>query len=155
MKTSLFRICMVLALILAISQTVLRAQGKGNLEGVWNITVTVTDCQTGAPIRTVHALQLFHQDGTFQETANTASRGISLGVWSPDGAKTYKANYWFYRYKPDGTFASLAKATNNIMLNHDGTLTTAGLIQDFDATGALISTGCVVHQGIRLASADQ
>jgi hypothetical protein len=153
MTTNMFRICStILAFGLAASQSVVRAQGSP--QGVWNLTVTVTNCQTGAPIRTVHSLQLYHEDGTIQETANTAARGISVGVWSPDGARTYKATYWFYRYNPDGTFHSLAKGQNNVLLGSDGTFTASGVIQDFDATGALISTGCVVQQANRLAKAD-
>lgn len=155
MTTKMFRICTILALGLAASQTLLQAQEGSGLEGVWNVSVTVVNCATGAPIRTVHALQMFGQHGLFTETANTASRGISEGVWSNTGGQTYDAHYWFYRYHPDGTFASLAKATNRITLGDDGQFTALGLIQDFDASGALISTGCVSQAASRLANPTQ
>jgi len=115
----------------------------------------VVNCQTGAPIRTVHSLQMFGLNGAFTETANTASRGISEGVWSNAGGQTYAAFYWFYRYNPDGTFASLAKATNKIMLGDNGQFTATGVIQDFNASGALISTGCVTQAATRLVSPAQ
>ena len=150
MKTSFFRICTVLALGVAASQMVLQAQEGGTLKGVWDVTVTVTNCQTGALIRNVRSLQQFRQDGTIMETANTALRGISEGVWSAAGDHTYNASYWFFRYNPDGTFASIAKVTDKIELGQDGQFTSAGVVLDFNATGALISTGCFVHEAKRL-----
>jgi hypothetical protein len=42
----------------------------------------------------------------------TASRGISEGVWGYAGDHTVAALYWFYRYNPDGTFASRASVTD-------------------------------------------
>lgn len=155
MKTSWFRICAILALGLATCQMTLHAQEASGLLGTWNVAVTVVNCQTNAPIRTVHSLQMFGLDGSFTETANTASRGISEGVWSNAGGQTYAALYWFYRYNPDGTFASLAKATDKIVLGKDGHFTASGVIQDYDASGQLISVGCFTHAAIRLASTVQ
>jgi len=154
MKSSMFRICAILAIGLAASLQTLQAQGR-TLEGVWDVSVTVTDCNTGALIRTVRSLQAFHHDGSMTETANTASRGISEGVWKPDGAQMYTATYWFFRYKADGTFASFAQATDNINLVSDGHLTSTGVIKDFDASGNLTSTGCFIHTAYKLADSEQ
>lgn len=150
MKSSFFRICTVLALGVAASQIALQAQEGDALKGVWKVSVTVTNCQTGALIRTVSSLQQFRRDGTILETANTASRGISEGVYSDAGDRTYNATYWFYRYNPDGTFASFAKVTDKIKLGEDGEFTSEGVVLDFTATGTLISTGCFVHDAKRL-----
>lgn len=155
MKMNFFRICAVLALGAAASQMVLQAQEGNTLKGVWDVTVTVTNCQTGALIRTVRSLQQFRQDGTTLETANTASRGISEGIWSAAGDQTYNAAYWFFRYNPDGTFASIAKITDTIKLGDDSQFTSAGTVMDFNASGALISTGCFVHSAKRLTLPNQ
>jgi hypothetical protein len=154
MKTSFVRICAVLALGVAASQMALHAQEGNTLKGVWDVTVTVTNCQTGALIRTVNSLQQFRHDGTIVETANSASRGISEGVYSTAGDKTYDAAYWFFRYNPDGTFASMAKVTDQIKLGEEGQFTSAGVVLDFNATGTLISTGCFVHSAKRLTLPD-
>ena len=82
---SMFRICTILAIGLAASLQTLQAQ-QNTPEGIWSVSVTVTNCQTGALIRTVQSIQAFHHDGTVVETANTASRGMSEGVWSPAGS---------------------------------------------------------------------
>lgn len=147
----MFRICTILALGFAASQIKLQAQERSRLQGVWDVSVTVTDCQTGGPIRTVRSLQMFRRDGTFIETANTASRGISEGIWRPTGGQTYDASYYFFRYKADGTFASIAQAADMITLGQDaGQFTASGKIEDFDANGALISVGCFAHTAKRL-----
>ena len=155
MKTSFFRICMVLALGAAASPMVIQAQQGNTLKGVWDVTVTVTNCQTGALIRTVRSLQQFRPDGTIVETANAASRGISEGVYSSAGDHTYNASYWFFRYKADGTFASIARISDSITLGQDNTFASEGTVLDFDGTGALISTGCFVHSATRLTLPDQ
>jgi hypothetical protein len=154
MKTRFFKICAVLALGVAASQMALQAQEGNTLKGVWDVTVTVTNCQTGALIRTVRSLQQFRQDGTIVETANTASRGISEGVWSAAGDHSYSADYWFFRYNPDGTFASIAKVSDVITLGDEGQFTSAGTVLDFNASGTLVSTGCFVHSAKRLTLAN-
>ena len=154
MKTNLFRICTILAIGLVASLQSLQAQ-QHTLEGVWNVSVTVTDCTTGAPIRTVHSLQAYHHDGTVNETANTASRGPSEGVWRDAGGGTYKDSFYFYRYTSTGTFASLAHGVNTITLSADGHYTSVGYVYDFDANGNLISTGCVIHTAYRMEDSEQ
>lgn len=155
MKTSMFRICAILAIGVAVSLQTLHAQ-QHTLEGVWNVSVTVTNCDTGAIIRTVHSLQAYHHDGTVTETANTASRGISLGVWNSAGGGTYADSFYFYRYTSTGVFASLAHATDTITLDSDaGHYTSTGQVLDFDANGNLLSTGCVIHTAYRLTDSEQ
>ena len=154
MKTSMFRICTILAIGLVASLQTMQAQ-QHTLEGVWNVSVSVTDCNTGAIIRTVHSLQAYHHDGTVAETANTASRGMSLGVWGVAGGQTYVDSFYFYRYTSTGTFASLAHATDTITLTDAGHYTSVGKVLDFDANGNLLTTGCVVHTAFRMEDSEQ
>jgi hypothetical protein len=146
------KICAILALSLAALQTTVSAQDRHSIEGVWDVSVSVTNCDTGALIRTLRSIQLFQPDGSFAETANTFLRGSSEGVWNHTGDEIYDATYWFFRYNPDGTFASIASAVDNVELSEDGTTFTAsGVIQDHNAEGALISTGCFTHTATRLS----
>jgi hypothetical protein len=153
MKTSMLRMCTILAIGLAASLQTLQAEQR-TLEGVWDVSVTVTDCNTGALIRTVRSLQAFHHDGSMTETANTASRGISEGLWRAASRQTNDASYWFFRYNTDGTFASFAKVSDKIDLGSDDHFTSKGVVQDFDATGNLISTGCFIHTADRLIDSE-
>ena len=140
----------ILALALLGGQT-MSAQNANSIEGTWSVAVTVVDCTTGVLIRNVRSLQMFSHDGTITETAFTASRGISVGKWSRTGGKNFSDQFWFFRYTPNGTFASLAEGLDAIKLSSDGsTFTSVGTVQDFDANGNLISTGCVTHAAVRL-----
>ena len=152
MTQRLFRTYIVLVLGFAASHTFLSAQERKGLEGIWSVSVTVVNCQTNAPIRTVASLQQFHFDGSMIETANTASRGISEGVWGAAGEDTVAASYWFYRYNPDGTFASRATVTDKIVLGASGHFTSSGVVTDYDANGNLLTTGCFTHTATRLTA---
>ena len=153
MTKSIFRICAILALGLTASQTILSAQEGHALVGVWDVSVTVKDCQTGALVRTVRSLQMFNRDGSFTETANTFLRGSSLGGWAHSTGQTFAAEYWFFRYKADGTFASIAKSLDMIELSQDGSqFSASGTIQDFDANNSPISIGCFTHSATRLTA---
>jgi hypothetical protein len=154
MRTNILRICTI-ALALAASPMGF-AQDSNGIEGTWNVTVTVTNCQTGALIRTVHSIQGFSHDGSFTETANTFLRGSSVGTWNQVSGDDYSARYWFYRYTATGTFLSFAQAFDNVTLSDDRNhFTASGMIQDFDATNRLISMGCFTHAATRLSASGQ
>lgn len=153
MTRSIFRICTIAALGLAGSMLPAQQTPVG-LTGVWDVSVTVTNCH-GTTIRTVRALQMFRHDGSFIETTNLPSRGISEGVWKPAGDRTFEASYWFFRYPPpEGPFASFAKAKNTIALDSDGDYFTAsGTVEDFLTTGTTM-TACVTQIGHSLTNSD-
>jgi hypothetical protein len=155
MTKNIFRMGTILALSLAASQTFLSAQDTNSLEGVWDVSVTVTNCQ-GVTVRTVRSLQLFHRDGSFIETTNLASRGISEGVWKPAGDRTYDASYWFFRYPPpEGPFASFATVKDTITLDADDNhFTASGTVEDFEANGTTM-TSCFTHTANRLSAPGQ
>jgi hypothetical protein len=127
---------------------------SNGLEGVWDVSVTVTNCTSGAPIRTVRSLQMFRLTG-HSPRPPTPHRVGSAWHLGPAPWAIHDASYWFFRYKPDGTFASLAKATDMITIGvAPGQFTAAGTIQDFDTNGVLISTGCFAHTATRPASSE-
>ena len=155
MKKTMFCACAMIAMVLAGSSVLVQAQESHKIEGTWDVSVTVVNCQSGALIRNVRALQMFSQDGSFTETANTYLRGSSLGRWDHAGANVYTSTYWFFRYNPDGTFKSIAEGLNKEELSGDGShFTATGTITDYDATGNVISVGCVTHAARRLTATD-
>ena len=160
MKTNLIRILALSALAAAagsaqeVNTAMANAQRSAQgapILGVWDVAVTVVNCQTGALIRNVRSVQMYQPDGTFSETTSTGTRGSSVGYWFRQEQLTYGASYFFFRYNPDGTFASFARAANAIKLSSDGTqFTVTATIQDYDASNNLLSTGCVTQTAKRL-----
>ena len=155
MTKTMFRVLAAIAIALTGSQTLLFAQGNHGPEGTWDINVTVVNCQTGALIRTIRSLQMFRPDGSVTDTANTFLRGSGLGSWAQADANKYVASFWFFRYNPDGTFKSIAAGLNKYELSGDGShFTASGTVTDYDATGNVISVGCVTQAARRLTATD-
>lgn len=155
MTKTMFRALAAIAIAFSGSQTLLMAQGPHSLEGTWDVNVTVVNCQSGALIRTVSSLQMFSHDGSFTETANTFLRGSSLGKWDHAYGNVFTATYWFFRYNADGTFKSIAEGLNKEELSGDGThFTASGTVTDYDATGNVLSVGCVTQAAKRLTALD-
>jgi hypothetical protein len=160
MKTNLIRILALSAVAAAVSSAqqvdaaqanAHRAGGGVSIVGVWDVAVTVVNCQTGALIRNVHSVQMYQPDGAFSETTNSGLRGSSIGYWYRQEGQIYGAAYFFFRYNADGTFASFAKAANTVTLSPDGAqFSVTATIQDYDANNILLSTGCVTQTAKRL-----
>jgi hypothetical protein len=160
MKTNLVRILALSAIAAAAGSAqqvdvaqvhAQRGGGGAPIVGVWNVAVTVVNCQTGALIRNVRSVQMYQPDGAFSETTSTGTRGSSIGYWFLEEGQNYGARYFFFRYNPDGSFASMAKAANTITLSPDGSqFSVTATIQDYDANNNLLTTGCVTQTAKRL-----
>lgn len=160
MKKRILRSPAIAALLLAAAQTIVSAQETADaehrrkempaIEGVWTSDVSIRDCQRGDVIRSVRALNLFIHDGSFTETAVNVLRTPSVGTWRHLEGQTYTSTFTFFRYNPDGTFASRAKVTRTIELSEDGSeFTSTGTVEDFDANNVLISTACPTETATR------
>jgi uncharacterized protein (DUF2147 family) len=158
MKTNLVRVLALSAITAAAisAQQVDAEQARAQrnpapIVGVWDVAVTVVNCQTQALIRNVHSVQMYQPDGAFSETTSIGTRGSSVGYWYRQEGQLYGANYFFFRYNADGSFASMARAVNTITLSTDGTqFSVTATIQDYDANNNLLSTGCVTQTAKRL-----
>lgn len=129
MKTKLARILALSVLIAAASSAQQSDAAAANpsragwgapIVGVWGVAATVVNCQTGALIRSVQAVQMYQPDGTFSEITSTGTRGSSIGYWRREQDQTYEARYFFFRCKSDESFASFARAANKITVSPDG-----------------------------------
>lgn len=129
----------------------------GDLVGTWQVSVTLHNCQTKAPIGApFDSLLTFAEGGTLTEsTANAmffpAIRGPGQGVWSRS------------RHRGQYTAASIAFITMNGMLvksqkitqsiemgpGSDVFLTPQAAIEFFDPAGNVIATGCASAVGRR------
>jgi hypothetical protein len=132
-----------------------RAARAHMLEGVWDVSVTILDCQTGNPIRTVRATNMFIHGGTMTELAPRSSpslRSAGLGTWGYVDRHQYTAVFRFSRFNPDGSFAATQKVSRVIDLNREGNAFSAtAVVEIFDANDNLIlPTGCATETGTRL-----
>ena len=139
-----------LAIAVTVAQVPALAQDAQTLEGTWHVTVTIRNCQTGAPIRTVLALNTFVPGGSMFETANGFLRSPSHGTWQKIAGHDYTATFMFFTFNPDGSWLGSNKITRTITLSGDHqTFTAIASVGIFDASGKLIATGCATEEAQR------
>jgi len=125
------------------------------IEGVWDVTVVIRDCQTSGVLRSVRARNMFIRGGTLSELGaltNPVLRGPGLGTWRYVGEDHYTAVFRFTRFNPDGTFSAIQKVTRTITLSQDSNTFAANAVVDlFDVDGNPIAPpGCATETASRL-----
>lgn len=142
--------CMMLALGLAATQAIASDEDRPRLNGAWNVAVAIKSCETGELIRSVRAVNLYVHDGTMAETSSNSRRSSSLGTWRHLRNNTYKAMFEFFRYNPDGSFATWARVLRTIEVSEDGTqFVSTGKVEDFDDQNVRVSVGCATETAVR------
>ena len=138
------------AIALTVAEVPVFAQDAQTLEGAWRVTVTLRNCQTGAPLRTVLALNTFVPGGSMFETANGFLRSPSHGTWQKITGHEYTATFLFFTFNPDGSWLGSNKITRTITLSGDHqTFTAIASVAVFDASGKLTATGCATEAAQR------
>lgn len=123
------------------------------IQGLWQSSVTLKDCASGATIGSFRGLTLFNQGGTANADNNqpSASKGPAMGYWSRGATGTYTVDLRFWRYDASGTPAGQQRLTRTITLAADGkSLTSTISTQALDATDTVVQQACGVETGARI-----
>ena len=116
--------------------------------------MTLRDCKTGVPIKTLRAMNTFACGGMLIETAARVTPNLSNfahGMWRHIGGQNYSAVLRFFRFNQDGTIAESQKITRHIELSDDGKeFTSTASLEVFDAGTCLIQTTCATETAKRL-----
>jgi hypothetical protein len=124
------------------------------IEGLWNVMVTIRDCQSGNPLTTVRARNMFIRGGTLTELnarGNPRLRQPSFGTWHMDDEGVFDAVFRYSRFNPDGTFSQTVKVTRRIQLSRSaGTFAATAFVEVFDVNDTLVQTGCATEAATRL-----
>ena len=123
-----------------------RRENTRKLEGVWNISVTGRNCQTGDPIRTFFAMHTYMRGGTMSDFGTGTApnlRSPGMGIWSYQSRGHYTTAFQFFRYNADGTFAGKQISRAQLQLSQDGnSYTTISTAQVLDVNGNVIQNNC-------------
>jgi hypothetical protein len=120
-------------------------RGSRAIEGTWNVVVTIRNCETGAPVATFKAMNMFIQGGSVIDTnaAPTSTRGPGLGSWEFVGDHDFRSTLRFYIYNADGSFAGVRRLAQNYSMAPDNNSWESTVaITVFDAAGNMIATAC-------------
>ena len=98
------------------------ADAADPIEGVWESTITLKDCANAVVLRTFKGLTMFHRNGSLNadNSAPTTTRGTAFGNWRRGAAAgNYTANFVFFRFNTDGSYAGSQKVARTFLLGAD------------------------------------
>lgn len=126
------------------------------IEGVWDSTVTIKDCTSGAVQTTFKGFLVFHRGGTMQIDSTHSAlvppiRGSIYGTWKRDVGSAYTANLVHLRFNPDSTLAGTGKIQRAVTVAADGNNFTATLaIRNIDTAGVVQLQRCASETAARV-----
>lgn len=133
------------------------AQGAKALEGTWDVTVTLRNCATGAPIRSFPRMITFHKGGTLTEWAAAGTeavpvaRAVGQGAWKYLGEQDFTYSLKFLRLTafggPDGFISELRAL--DVEESGQG-YSAEGVGHITLANGFLIGPLCATEDGVKL-----
>ncbi|MEJ7862452.1 MAG: hypothetical protein WKF90_12555 [Pyrinomonadaceae bacterium] len=134
---------------------------RGNeLEGTWDVQVTVRNCQTGVAIRTYPELQTFMFGGTMlASTSGIPPSRVTpgQGVWSHAGRNTYRFKFKDFNFDANGNFTGWVIIKHEVNLAFSRIISqqrtdkfeSAGTAEVYSPNGNLLFTGCATETATR------
>ena len=134
------------------AQAQAQASDADPIEGVWESTLTVTNCTSGAMLATIKGQAVFHRGGTVSadNSSPTVTRGTAFGTWKRGIGNAYTSTLVFMRFNPDMTLAGTQKVARSFTLAADGnSLTGTNTAQIINTAGVVLQQSCVGETGVR------
>jgi hypothetical protein len=129
-----------------------QGQEQRGIEGVWEVSVTILSCTTGAPLSTdPHGgILSFIDGGALTEVADRANRSAGLGTWRHLGGSSYTTLEKWFEYTAAGTFNGTTVITREIELGKNADeYTSTATVQFYNAAGQLFNTVCATATATR------
>ncbi|MDX1487536.1 MAG: hypothetical protein R3268_04995 [Acidiferrobacterales bacterium] len=137
--------------VFADSNPLTKAEGS-RIVGVWDVSVTLFNCETGAQGPTFPALHKYELGGTGQvePAGNSPANPLHLMVWEYLGKDHYSANIKFFRYDESGVIGTTV-ISNVVWLDKSGTqYSGSGIAELYDLNGDKVGVaGCPSLSGTR------
>ena len=115
------------------------------IEGVWDITVTRRNCQTGTAILTAVAMITYARGGTMLDWGTGMApslRSPGQGLWNHLSGRNFYSAFQFFRFNVDGTLAGRQIVRTQIELGYDGIYRNSATAQILDVNGNVIQNNC-------------
>lgn len=123
------------------------------IEGVWESSVVIKDCTSGAVVRTFRGEGMFQHGGSLSggNSLPQATQGIALGNWKQGAVLGYTANQRLLRFNLDGTLAGSQKIQRAITLAADGNSFTGTITaQIIDPAEVVVQSICGSETAVRI-----
>jgi len=122
------------------------------IEGVWEGTATLTNCNTGAVLTSFAAASVYHRGGTMGDTnaTPTVTRGPGFGTWTRSGT-TYTIKFRFFAYDNTGALVGTRRVTRIVTLAANGqTATGTNSNELFNPAGVSLGVSCGTDTSTRV-----
>ena len=131
-----------------------QGQEQRGIIGVWDVSVTVVSCSTGAPQQPPlpHlGFLMFADGGTMTEISEGSTRSAGVGTWRHIGGSSYANREIYYGYSAFGPPANgTTIITREINLGKNADEYASYATSDFyDTNGNLINTVCATATATR------
>ena len=123
------------------------------IEGFWQSSVALRDCNTSAPLGDFRGLSTSNSGGTASAYNNqpAATKGAAMGTWKKAANGSYTVTLRFWRYDADGTPAGQQRLVRTVTLAADGqSLTSTITTQALDNADAVVFSACGAETGARI-----
>jgi hypothetical protein len=142
----------LIALVTQTSSLAESAQKHQGIEGVWDATITMVRCDTGAAIGTGHAILMFIAGGSLTDITPDFVHSAGLGTWRHLRGQNYTATDRFFVFNTDGSFSGTQVVTRpDIALSSTANeYTNTATAEFFNSADQLVSTGCSAVIATRL-----
>lgn len=123
------------------------------IQGLWQSSVTLSNCDSGAALGSFRGLTSFSQGGTAIADNNQPSptKGPAMGYWTRNATGAYTVTLRFWRYAADGTPSGQQRLTRTVTLAADGkTLTSTIVTQALDTSDAVVQQACGAETGAKI-----
>ncbi|MBA2736837.1 MAG: hypothetical protein H0U50_08645 [Pyrinomonadaceae bacterium] len=131
----------------SIESNLRNSNSGGQLDGTWDVAVTIRNCQTNAPIRTISELNTFMFGGTMMNTTAgvpQSRRTVGHGVWQHSRGNEYTFSYKAFNFDANGVFTGSIIVRQFVLLDSlRNEYSSFGMVEFYDANGNLLpSRGC-------------
>ncbi len=115
---------------------------RAAIQGVWDSSVTLSVCGSGAVIRSFRALNSFASGGSLVATSEVAQQP-SLGVWRWLGLSNFTAQFRFQRFDASGVLQGFTEVTRDIEMDSSrDAFSSVFSIRQLDLQGGEVARGC-------------
>lgn len=134
------------------------AGDQAHITGLWNVTVTLTNCATGDPLpfpgAIFEAMALFERDGTFHDTnvMSPVGQSSAFGIWNHLNGRDYRFAFRVFRFDSTGTLPTGSQIVRHrLVLSADGdTYQSSGTAEFYDVNGIrILPDGCSTSTATR------
>lgn len=127
--------------------------GGGRLVGTWDARVAITNCQTGAEIRSFDSIGTFMFGGTMLDSTSGIPQALKTpghGVWSHVWGNTYKFSFKSFGFDAAGNFTGWTIIRHEAVLDPRGDeYSSSGTAEFYAPNGTLVGTGCSATTAVR------